>query len=169
MRRLLLTKSFRKPSSYSHKSVCFCNYLAFSVFVKWCMRWNTIYTTEYIKKIDVYKLKVTSCATKSHMPNFISKLVLTFSDYKAVVFLEPSKISNQIFIILRQAPQEGGRRGHCQGARGHRGPGFRIVRFRMQISSAQTTACGRDDVFLISGRNSNICGRHDLILLITRC
>ena len=25
--------------------------------------------------------------------------------------------------------------------------GFRIVRFRMQNSSAQTTACGRDDVF----------------------
>ena len=49
------------------------------------------------------------------------------------------------------------------------GPGFRNVRFRMQNSSAQTTACGRDDVFLITGRNSNICGRYDVILLITRC
>ena len=29
------------------------------------------------------------------------------------------------------------------------GPGFRIVRFRMQNSSAQTTACGRDDVFFL--------------------
>ena len=28
-----------------------------------------------------------------------------------------------------------------------KGPGFRIVRFRMQNSSAQATACGRDDVF----------------------
>ena len=41
-------------------------------------------------------------------------------------------------------------------------PGFRIVRFRMQNSSAQTTACGRKDAFLILGRNSNICGRYDL-------
>ena len=44
-----------------------------------------------------------------------------------------------------QTRREGGRRGHCPGTQG--GPGFRIVRFRMQNSSAQTTACRRDDVF----------------------
>ena len=30
-------------------------------------------------------------------------------------------------------------------------PGFRIVRFKMQNLSAQTTACGRDDVFFDLG------------------
>ena len=48
----------------------------------------------------------------------------------------------------RQARREGGAEGVTLG-----GPGFRIVKFRMQNSSAQTTACGRDEVFLISGRN----------------
>ena len=43
-------------------------------------------------KVDVYELKVTSCATKPHLHNLISKLVLMFFDNKAVVFLvEPSK------------------------------------------------------------------------------
>ena len=44
---------------------------------------------------------------------------------------------------------EGGRRGHCPGTRG--GPRFRIGRFRMQNLSAQTTACGRGDVFFDFG------------------
>ena len=30
-------------------------------------------------------------------------------------------------------------------------PGFRILRFRMQNSLPQTTACGRDDVFFYFG------------------
>ena len=70
-----------------------------------------------------------------------------------------------------QARREGGLKGSLSGGSGTQGgPGFRIVRFRIQNSSAQTTACGRDDVFfLISGGNSNICGLYDLILLITRC
>ena len=47
-------------------------------------------------------------------------------------------------------------------------PGFRMVRFRMQNSSVQITACGREDVFMISDRNSqHICGRYDLFSLIT--
>ena len=44
-------------------------------------------------------------------------------------------------------PPRGGQKGSLSGGPGtHGGPGFRIVRFRMQSSSAQTTACGRDDV-----------------------
>ena len=46
-----------------------------------------------------------------------------------------------------QARQEGGQKGSLSGDTG--GPGFRIVRFGMQNSSAQTTACGRDDVFFL--------------------
>ena len=56
--------------------------------------------------------------------------------------------------------REGGAEGVT--ARDKGGLEFRIVKFRMQNSSAQTTVCGRDDVFLLSGRNSNICGRYDL-------
>ena len=49
-------------------------------------------------------------------------------------------------------PPRGGQKGSLSG-----GPGFRIIRLRMQNSSAQTTACGRHDVFFfISGQNSNI-------------
>ena len=48
-----------------------------------------------------------------------------------------------------QARREGGQKGLLSGDTG--GPGFRIVRFRMQNSSAQTTACIRDDVFFYFG------------------
>ena len=46
--------------------------------------------------------------------------------------------------LVTRTAERGGRRGHCPGTQGD--PGFWIVRFRMQNSSAQTTACGRDDV-----------------------
>ena len=56
-------------------------------------------------------------------------------------------------MIDRQARrEEGSRRGHYPGTQG--GLGFRIVRFKMQNSSAQTTACGRDDVFFFLIRTS---------------
>ena len=45
-----------------------------------------------------------------------------------------------------QTRREGGQEGSLSG-----GPGFTIVRFRMPNSSAQTTACGRDDVFFDFG------------------
>ena len=47
----------------------------------------------------------------------------------------------------KQAHREGGQKGSLSGDSG--GLGFRIVRFRMQNSLAQTTACGRDDVFFL--------------------
>ena len=69
---------------------------------------------------------------------------------------------------LEQVRREGGQKGSLSGGPGTQGgPGFRIVRFRMQNSSAQTADAMM--VFLISGQNSNICERYDLILLITRC
>ena len=44
-------------------------------------------------------------------------------------------------------PPRGGTEGvTVRGPGDAGGPGFGIVRFRMQNSSAQTTACGRDDV-----------------------
>ena len=74
-------------------------------------------------------------------------------------------------MLVKTGPPRGGQKGSLTGGLGTQGdPWFRIVRIRMQNSSAQNTACGRDDVFFFfSGRNSNICGRYDLILLITRC
>ena len=70
--------------------------------------------------------------------------------------------------ILAPGPPRRGQKGSLSGVPGTQGgPGFRIVRFRMQISSAQTMACGRDNVFLISGRNLNICRRYNVFLLIT--
>ena len=50
--------------------------------------------------------------------------------------------------ISSRPAERGGQKGSLSGGPGTQGnPGFRIVRFRMQNSSAQTTACGRDDVF----------------------
>ena len=71
--------------------------------------------------------------------------------------------------VTTSPAERGGQRRSLSGGPGTQGGGggFRIVWFRMQNSSPQTTACGRDDDFFISGRNSNICGRYDHILLIT--
>ena len=50
------------------------------------------------------------------------------------------------------AERGGGEKGSLSGGPGTQGgPGFRIVTFTMQNSSAQTTACGRDDVFFDFG------------------
>ena len=49
-------------------------------------------------------------------------------------------------------PPRGGQKGSLSGGPGTQGgPGFRIIRFRMQNSSAQTTACGRVNVFFYFG------------------
>ena len=51
--------------------------------------------------------------------------------------------------IARPA-ERGGQKGSLYGGpRTQGGLGFRIARFRMQNSSAQTTACGRDDFFFL--------------------
>ena len=68
------------------------------------------------------------------------------------------KIFENLHAVLAGLPR-GAQKGSLS-----RGPRFRIIRFRMQNSSAQTTACGRDDVFFISGRNSNMCRRYDPFL-----
>ena len=65
-----------------------------------------------------------------------------------------SRLTDAIIIlyICIQARREGGQKGSLSGGPGTQGgPGFRIVRFKMQNSSAQTTACGRDDVFFYFG------------------
>ena len=55
------------------------------------MRWNTIYKAGLIYKIDVINSRSQAAQRKPHVHNLISKLVLMFSDYQAVAFLEPSK------------------------------------------------------------------------------
>ena len=62
---------------------------------------------------------------------------------------EFSFISTLLYTSM-PAEREGGQKGSRSGGPGTQGdPGFRIVRFKMQNSSAQTTACGRDDVFFL--------------------
>ena len=52
-------------------------------------------------------------------------------------------------VILSPGSPRGGQKGSLSGGSGTQGgPGFRIVRFRILSSSAQTTASGRDDFFL---------------------
>ena len=64
---------------------------------------------------------------------------------------EERKFHNYSMSPIGPGPPKGG--GHkmslSEGPRTPRGPGFKIVRFKMQNSSAQTTACGRDDVFFL--------------------
>ena len=51
-------------------------------------------------------------------------------------------------MLVKTGPPRGGQKGSLTGGLGTQGdPWFRIVRIRMQNSSAQTMACGRDDVF----------------------
>ena len=53
---------------------------------------------------------------------------------------------------LGACPPREGQKGSLSGSPGTQGdPGFRIFRFRMQNSSAQTKVCGRDDVFFYFG------------------
>ena len=64
--------------------------------------------------------------------------------YTSSIFLDLAKA----FDTVDQARREGGQKGSLSGGLGiQEGLEFRIVRFRMQNSSAQTTACGRDDAF----------------------
>ena len=69
-----------------------------------------------------------------------------------------------------QARREGGRRGHCLGARGHReARGSELSGLECKIHQLKLRPVDSMMLFLISGRNLNICERYDLILLITRC
>ena len=61
----------------------------------------------------------------------------------ALALSEATKLPNN---SSEQQSQSGVPRGGQKGSLSG-GPGFRFVRFRMQNSSAQTSACGHDDVF----------------------